>query len=57
MPVRTLLGVKPGTTAWNVLRQLGQPDRRLGNAFRYCGQGDSVKIFFKDGRVTGAKRI
>lgn len=55
LPASKLLAVERGTTAWRVLRELGQPNRRLGEAFVYCSQNGTVKVWFKDGRVTGAR--
>jgi hypothetical protein len=57
LTARTILSVRRGTTSWNVLRQLGQPDRRLGSSFTYCSQGGKVAVLFKGGRVSGAKRV
>ncbi|RYE81626.1 MAG: hypothetical protein EOO74_00320 [Myxococcales bacterium] len=57
LTARKILGVKRGTTAWNVLRQLGQPDRRLGSYFSYCSQSGKVKVLFKGGRVSSTKRV
>ncbi len=31
---------------WATLRAVGQPDRRLGNAFSYCSTGGKVSVQF-----------
>lgn len=50
--------IRRGTTSWNVLRQVGQPNRRLGNSFTYCARGAAVKVTFNSrGRVTKVTRL
>ena len=45
--------VRPGMTAWQTLEAAGQPDRRLGDTFRYCTTGGKATVTFsKAGRVT-----
>ncbi len=38
-----------GMSDWDTLRAVGQPDRRLGNAFTYCGRGGKVTVKFSAG--------
>jgi hypothetical protein len=45
--------VKAGMTSWQTLAAIGQPDRRLGNAFTYCSSGSNMKVTFSSaGKVT-----
>jgi len=49
--------VRPGMTSWATLNAVGQPDRRLGNAFTYCSTGGTVTVQFSStGNVTKVVR-
>jgi hypothetical protein len=40
-------------TPWQTLEAVGQPDRRLGDTFRYCtANGKATVTFSKAGLVT-----
>ena len=46
-----------GMTDWSALQAVGQPDRRLGNTFSYCGRGGKVKVVFSSaGKVRAVRR-
>lgn len=56
-PGRLTALVRPGMTDWEVLRAVGQPDRRLGDTFRYCSTDGAVTVRFDGaGRVVRASR-
>ena len=50
--------LRRGTSSWDVLRKVGQPDRRLGSTFTYCAAGGAkVRVTFdSNARVTKVAR-
>jgi hypothetical protein len=51
-PAAFVTRVKRGMSDWATLRAVGQPDRRLGDAFTYCSTSGTVRVRFDDrGRV------
>ncbi len=51
-PARLEALARPGMTDWQVLRAIGQPDRRLGATFTYCSTRGQVAV-----RFDGAGRV
>ncbi len=58
LSVKRFKKIRRGTTSWNVLRQVGQPDRRLGTSFTYCARGAGVKVTFNSkSKVTKVTKL
>lgn len=56
LPAANFKALPRRTSAWQVLRAVGQPDRRLGNEFTYCTRaGEMTLTFTTAGRLLDAR--